>query len=174
MKLIQTITLSSAQANIEFTSIPQTFTDLVILTSLRTSGTESNSIVTRIRPNSATSGLSTRVLNGSGSGTPSSFSDTNAYAAFQAVSGYTANTFQNGQIYIPNYSSTTTAKSMSVDSVSENNATLARQMIAANLWNSTTAITSLLIIPEFGNFESGTTISLYGILKGSDGITTAS
>jgi hypothetical protein len=61
-----------------------------------------------------------------------------------------------------------------VDTVSENNATAAFQRIIAGLNNSTAAITSINFFPSSGNFVAGSTISLYGITKGSDGIVTTS
>jgi hypothetical protein len=46
-------------------------------------------------------------------------------------------------------------------------------MISAGLWSNTAAITSLTFLPESGTqFEIGTTISLYKITSGSDGIVT--
>jgi len=174
MKLIESKTLGTAAASIEFTSIPQDGTDLVVLLSLRSDTTDAgNGILVRLRPNSTTTNLTTRDLYGTGS---SSGSDTGTvnYASYQVASDFTANTFSNTSIYIPNYASTTLAKSSSLHTVTENNATRALSGIVANLWNSTTAISSLLIIPQTGNFVTGSTASLYKITKGSDGIVTTS
>jgi hypothetical protein len=64
---------------------------------------------------------------------------------------------------------------MSVDAVNENNATSAQQEIRAWLWSETSAITSLTISAIGANqMVAGTTISLYKITKGSDGIVTTS
>ena len=172
MQLIQTLTVGSGgAASIDFTSIPQTFTDLVILFSGRSNR---NAIFDNIRvqPNGATTGVSSRMLYGNGSGA-SSF--TEAY-----VSGYTggnnatASTFGNSSIYIPNYTSSN-QKSFSIDSVSENNGTEAQQVLTAGLWTGTSAITSIILDQGDGTtWLQYTSASLYGILKGSDGVTTVS
>ena len=171
MKLIATQTLATAAASIEFTSIPQDGTDLVVLTSLRNTTATSGWADAFIRPNGATTNLSSRVLYGTGSGT-GSLTDTNIY--HQAVNGSaTANTFSNSIIYITNYAGNT-AKSISVDTVTEQNTTAALQAITAGLWNNTAAITSLTIVPTADSFAAGCIISLYKITKGSDGIVTTS
>jgi hypothetical protein len=89
-------------------------------------------------------------------------------------SGSTSNTFSNLSVYIPNYTGST-AKGVSIDSVTENNGTNAFQVIAAHLTNSTSAVTSIgFFSTTSSSFLTGTTISLYGITKGSDGIVTTS
>jgi hypothetical protein len=176
MKLIETKTLGTAAASIEFTSIPQTFTDLVILFSFRNS-TDSYGGSARFNGDTSTSNYSSRRLFGNGTA-PASDSNTSLgrFTFFGGVSSLaTANTFGNGSLYIPNYTSAT-AKSMSADTVSENNATLSYQVIDAGLWNQTAAITAVSIFPAAGSTDmvAGSTFSLYGITKGSDGIVTTS
>jgi hypothetical protein len=85
----------------------------------------------------------------------------------------TSNTFGNGEIYIPNYLSGT-AKSFSSDSVAENNGTEGWQVIQANLWSGTDAITSIELDPALGTFVQYSSATLYGILAGSDGIVAVS
>jgi len=172
MKLIETKTLGTAAASIEFTSIPQTFTDLVLVVSGRSTGSlASGGSLLAFRPNGSSSNLSRRSLTGDGSAA-SSASDTTIYGRI-VPSDHTASTFGNSSFYIPNYTGSTN-KSVSVDAVSENNATAARIELTAGLWSQTTAITSITILSESGNLDTGTTASLYGILKGSDGIVTTS
>ena len=170
MKLIETKTLGTAAASIEFTSIPQTFTDLVVWVSTRDT---TGSVTSGISINGSFLNLSSRLLQGVGSGTPSS-SSSSGIDVITASSSRTANTFSSGQIYIPNYASTTTSKSLSIDSTEENNATESFMRITAGLYSSNTAITSLAITSGGGTFAIGSTISLYGITKGSDGIVTTS
>jgi hypothetical protein len=170
MKLIESKTLGTAQASIEFTSIPQDGTDLVLLLSTRIDSTNGTLI---IQFNGSSSNYSARRLDGYGSGSPASSSTTNPWFAFTNISTYTSNTFANSSLYIPNYTSSA-AKSISSDNVSENNATAAEAIILAGLWNDSSAITSILIDPLTGNLVAGTIISLYKITKGSDGIVTTS
>jgi hypothetical protein len=169
MTLIETKTLGTAAAAIEFTSIPQDGTDLVAVVSARSSST-GNTI--NITFNGDTTGYSNRALQGSGSAA-SSFANFNRYAALVTASNETISTFSNNTIYIPNYTGTSN-KSYSTDGVSENNATESYMALIAGLWSNTAAITSLLLSPLSGNFDAGSTVSLYKITKGSDGIVTTS
>jgi hypothetical protein len=173
MTLIETKVLGAAAASIEFTSIPQTFTDLVIVASgrsERTAGFEDYLIAF----NGSSANFSWRRLGGQGSGSPYSDSGTTGRLGQINTDFATANTFGNLVAYIPNYT-TATNKSVSVDHVTENNATQAFQEIIALLWSNTAAITSFTLTTTNGfNFKAGTIISLYGVLKGSDGIVTTS
>lgn len=171
MTLIETKTLGSAQANIEFTSIPQDGTDLIVLLSDRMATANDTSIY--IEFNGSTTGYNMTRLGGTGS---SIFSQ--AFSEQIAASGqnanFTANTFGNDSIYIPNYTSST-SKTWSSDCVTENNATGAYSQIIAGLWSGTSAITSLLLKINGGsNLAAGTTVSLYKITKGSSGGVTVS
>jgi hypothetical protein len=172
MKLIETKTLTGTQASIEFTSIPSTFTDLVAVCSLRATGVSDGSQV-YLEINGSASSFTNRTLYGTGA-SALSFSGTIGYAGFYSGSGDTANTFGNNIVYIPNYTGSTN-KSISIDTVYETNATSAYQGIQAQLWANTAAITSLLFKPTpSASWVAGSIISLYGILKGSDGIVTTS
>jgi hypothetical protein len=172
MKLIESKTLGTAQASIEFTSIPQDGTDLVLLISARSSQSFTGDNL-YISFNGTTTDYSRRQLRGNGSSASSASDEPRRFAVYPGNSS-TSNTFGNATLYIPNYTSNV-AKSYSSDSVGENNATLAEQSIIAGLWNRTDAITSITISDDDGgNLVAGSTISLYKITKGSDGIVTTS
>jgi hypothetical protein len=175
MKLIETKTLVSAAASIEFTSIPQDGTDLVVVALLRSNraspDTEDSG---KVEFNNSSSNFSWRRLRGDGSNANSGNGTDNLLFQNQNAGGTTANTFSSVQMYISNYTLTIN-KSFSVDSVNENNATLAWSSILAGLWSNTSAITSIKVLPNVGTqWVAGSTISLYKITKGSDGITTVS
>jgi hypothetical protein len=171
MQVIQHQELASAQASITFSSIPQTFTDLVLMLSLRATASGTN--VGAVSFNGSTSNFSLRLLQGDGSGVSSANYSAN-YAGIFGGSTMTANTFGNATIYIPNYAGSTN-KSFSVDAVTENNATLAFQNIQAGLWSNTAAITSIAIsFLSGGDWAQYSSATLYGITKGSDGIVTVS
>jgi hypothetical protein len=176
MKLIETKTIGTPQAAIEFTSIPQSFTDLVITLSGRCTLSATNySFLLNFNGDGGTN-YTQRRLYGAGSGTPQSDGAANNTIPATINGGAeTANTFSNYQFYIPNYSGSTT-KSVSMDGVSENNATLAYQFLGAYLWNNTNGISSFSFTLNgvSNTWVAGSTISLYGILKGSDGIVTTS
>ena len=175
MQLIETKTLGTATTSIEFTSIPQDGTDLYIVCSLRQVNSAVSSLNVSFNGVGGTS-YSDRTLEGNGSTVGSGNRTSQAVIRITGVigSGQTANTFSNIQYYIPNYSGSTN-KSVSIDGVTENNATEAFQNIVAGLFSNTAAITSVLFTNGSGtNFVIGSTISLYKITKGSDGIVTTS
>jgi hypothetical protein len=173
MKLIETITLGTVVSSITFTSIPQTFTDLVLKISSRSTG-DSSGINLRINSDASTIN-DIRTLRGSGSVTYTDlYSNQPAIYLFdQTQSTYTANTFSNIEAYIPNYTGAT-FKSVSNDSVTENNGSTAGLTIAAGIYKNTNAVTSLFLLDGGHSFVVGSTFSLYGITKGSDGIVTTS
>ena len=170
MQIIQHQELASAQASITFSSIPQTFTDLYLVFSIRQDSSGVNQAL--IEFNSSSSNFSFRVLEGSGSAA-SSGSNVFNYAGLVQGSASTSNTFASNSMYIPNYTSSA-AKSFSTDAVTENNATAAFQHLVASLWNNTAAINSIAIKPASGNLVQYSSATLYGITKGSDGIVTVS
>ncbi len=168
MKLIQTQTLGSAQPSITFSSIPGNFTDIQAVLTLRATTTNSTyrTFGVLLSLNGSTTGFATRALDGSGS-SASSFTETR-FMARMPDNAVTANTFGNISIYFPNYAGSSN-KSYSVDSVTENNETVAYQTILAGLWSNTAAINSATFTAESGNFAIGSTISLYGIGGTGDG-----
>jgi hypothetical protein len=168
MQLIQTQTLGSSQAAITFSSIPATFTDLFLQVSVRSTNADDNLY---FKFNNTTSNTSWRNLLGFGSGVLSQSGS--GYLAAGGVRSNTASTFTNIGVYIPNYASAN-AKSASVDSTSEENGTTGYKFIVANLWNDTTAINRIDFYLQGGSLTQYSSISLYGIKSGSDGIVTVS
>lgn len=164
--LLETITVGAAgAASVTFNNIPQSgYTDLVIRVSARCDRAQTATLnLIRFNGDSG-SNYSLRTIVGDGS-TASSASATNTtqmwdYGLPAATS--TASTFGNSEIYIPNYTGST-QKSVSVDGVSENNATSANAGLVANLWQSTAAITSITITANSSNYVQHSTFSLYGI-----------
>ena len=168
-KLIAKTTLGSAASSIEFTSIPGTYTDLLCVASARSSFTSASVHfrVVDIRPNGATTNLSSRQLYGAGSTAGSESFASNIYAYITNNSG-TTSTFGAIEIYIPNYAGSTN-KSISVTSLAESNDASKNIMSAlAGLWSSTTAISSLELNAATAagvQFMSGSSFYLYGITK---------
>jgi hypothetical protein len=160
-KIAATTVGSGGAANIEFTSIPATYTDLVVFFSVRNSA---GGIDVNIQFNSSTSNLSSKYLYGNGSSVASGTGASSIEMVGMTKSTWTANTFGNVQVYIPNYASSN-FKPVSVDSVNEQNATEAWEVITTGLWSNTSAITSLKLLPGTGNFVQYSTATLYGIKK---------
>jgi hypothetical protein len=164
-KLIDKNTLTSNQNSVSFTGLgaySSDYTDLAIFISGRCtiSDTFRGSYISF---NGSTSNFSGIYLQGAGSGTPASGSLARYIGANPAATA-TANTFGNKWIYIPNYSSSNN-KSFSVDSVAENNATLAFAELMAGLWSNTAAITSISFAHDVNDFATGSSFYLYGIKK---------
>ena len=155
---IATVTVGSGgAANIQFTSIAASWTDLLIKISGRS---DANNVGIDIALNGVTTNQSYRRLRGDGSAASST-----TLTALRVINGYstaTANTFGNTEVYIPNYAGSTN-KSLSADGVNENNATEAYADLGAGLWSNTAAITSITLTPNLGNFAQYSTATLYGI-----------
>lgn len=153
---------SGGAASIDFTSIPSTYTDLLIKLSVR-GEVPAVQVVNRIKINSLTSGYADKYLFGSGSTTGSgSFSTAIGFIGDANAATSTANTFSNQEIYIPNYAGTS-AKSYSVDSVQETNATTAYAELTAGFNSTTSAIMEISFSLASGNFAQHSTAYLYGV-----------
>ena len=160
--LIATTTVGSGGAStISFASIPQTYTDLLIVVSAR--GNASATVDSlRLKFNNSTSNFSSRLLFGSGSA-PGFGSYSFGLAGDMNASNATASIFSSHSVYIPNYAGST-FKSCSVDCVQENNITESYQEMVAVLWSDTSAITSIQLYPGTSTLIlQYSSASLYGI-----------
>ena len=162
-ELIEAKTLGSAASSITFTSIPGTYTDLLVKFSARSDRSAQPDSPIRLYPNGSSTGITLRYIEGNGtsasSGTQAVFG---AYIGEVPASTATASTFGNGEIYIPNYTSSN-HKSIQSDVVTENNTTAVKTQMFAYLWSNTAAITSLQINDGLANFVTNSTFYLYGI-----------
>lgn len=164
VKIATTTVGAGGTSAITFSSIPSTYTDLCLKFSLRTTRGTFTADLIRVDFNGSSSSQSLRLIEGSGTTVGNlSLSTTQVVSATTSVS--TANTFSNGELYIPNYTSST-HKSISADTVTENNAVQGPLYLAAGLWSNTAAITSISLT----NVNSATIVqyssaTLYGILK---------
>jgi hypothetical protein len=155
-KLINSTTVGAGgAASISFTSIPQTYTDLVLKFSARNSSTATNIFVTI---NGATAYASNRLY----AGGSSVASDT--YTGFYITpNDFTANIFGSSEAYFTNYTNAL-GKSFAILSLGENNSSQAYMVVGAGTDPTTSAITSVGIVPESSNtFRQYTTAYLYGI-----------
>ncbi len=162
---------SGGAANIEFTSIPGTYTDLVLKVSVRDNRPTNVSQYLEISFNNSASTYNIVDLYGNGINlTSSSTNDLGANKPYTYINaaGATASTFSNCEIYIPNYTSSN-AKSFSIDSITENNGasvypanTLAG--LHAARWSGTSAITSIKLLGyNSTTLQQHSTATLYGI-----------
>lgn len=155
---------SGGAATLAFSSIPSTYTDILLVTSLR--DVTSGGGVAKITFNGSTSSYTARQIVGNGS---SVYTDTSYGGSYYSAegssvaSGYTANTFSNGSFYIPAYAGNKN-KSIVTDTVVETNATTSYATLSGGLWSNTSAIDSITITQySSGTFAQYSTAYLYGI-----------
>lgn len=175
---IQTVTVGAGgAASIDFTSIPGTYTDLMVVLSLRVNNA-SNGTDALVQFNSDSTGANYSWRRFTGNGATASDSGS-GYRLLGLTNGgaETSNTFGSMSAYIPNYTGST-QKTYSVDTITENNSAIGNtyfQQLVAGKWTGTAAITSLTInlngSQAFVQYSSAT---LYGITKGSSGGVTVS
>lgn len=164
--LASTTVNSSAITTIEFTSIPQTYTDLVIKVSARMDRAVTRQSLNVWFNNSTGSWVGRRFA---AYDTNSLLSDTASTTYYQIPQGTgtnaTASTFSNSEYYIPNYTSSNN-KSIISDSVTENNSSTAWIIdLGIGFWSNTAAITSIKIDGNGWDFLQYSTATLYGIKK---------
>lgn len=159
---IATYTLSSAIAEITFSNIPSTYTDLFVVAQVPNAN---NSGGLRWRVNGDTSGnYSYTVLEGTGA---SAISQRGANDTAGATSWSSSMSTTNGvvaTIHLFSYSNTNVFKS-ALATASSPNVLVSR---VVNLWRSTASISSLTLgagggFPTAMTFSIGSTFSLYGI-----------
>ena len=169
--LIASNTLSSSAASVTFSSIPGTYTDLVLRISARSSRSAAfDTFQVTINSDAATN-YSQTTLYGNSS-TTLSFrytSDTSAFVNFFNGNTATSSTFSSNEFYFPNYA-VASNKPWSAFSVSENNSASADSAFVsaeAFLWRNTAAITSISLKSAYAgvNIASGSSFWLYGIKK---------
>jgi hypothetical protein len=154
---IATTTLGSNAASYTFSSIPSTYTDLVIVVSCRGTG---NSVM-RFQINGDTgSNYSDTQLYGNGTTAGSGRDSSVTYSYLGAFGMATAtSTFDVSVINFMNYANTTTYKTV----LSRNNEVSNGTNATVGLWRNTAAITSITLLKGTGDFTTGSTFTLYGI-----------
>ena len=155
---IATTTLGSATASYTFSSIPSTYTDLVLIVNAAittgssyysvqfNSDTGSNYSATRLRGNgsSATSGRDTSV--------------TQIWTSSGAT--ITTTSLENNLIMnIMNYANTSTYKTV----IGRDNAASVETNAYVGLWRSTSAINTIKVSIASSTFIAGSTFTLYGL-----------
>lgn len=153
-------------ATMDFSSIPGTYTDLLLKITTRDTAATANTGAVKVTVNASATTYTNRNVRGAGTGTPTSSSAVTTYidaglGSTMPTAGNTASTFSNIEIYITNYAGSTN-KSFSVDAVGENNATAAYAGTLAGLWSTTSAITAISIAATT-LFSQYSTATLYGI-----------
>ena len=153
---IASTTLTAAAASYTFSSIPSTYTDLLIIAV----GNSTAAADLWMQVNGDTgSNYSTTQLSGTGTSALSqrSANRTNFNINFNAYMSTTV--AANYIIQLQNYSNTTTNKTILARSSNANQGVDA----TVGLWRSTAAITSITLLNNGSTFASGSTFVLYGV-----------
>jgi hypothetical protein len=155
---IATQTVGTATQTITFSSIPQTYTDIVVASAIQVSG----NVNVWVRFNSDTgSNYSFTTLQGNGSTGVSgrSANDTKIQLDSVAYPYFAGTGFSPNLVHVFNYSNATVYKTCLLRA---NNATVGVSLFCG-LWRNTAAITSISFIAGAVNFSVGTTFTLYGV-----------
>jgi len=154
---IETRTISSNASAVVFSSIPQTYTDLICvidsrftLTSGRYFGVQCNS--------DASSNYGTQYMAGTGSSAISAFFGDNV---LRIGNGSNSNARSTAFLHVAGYSNTTTY-TVSISRCSSNEYAISY----TSSWRNNAAVTTLTFVPDTtdGNqFLSGSTFTIYGI-----------
>ena len=159
---IATQTLSATASSVTFSSIPGTYTDLV----LTVNAGESSNAPVYLRVNGLTTSIySNTWIRGDGSAASSSRYNTTALGGagfnldnFSAFPPFPADFSGIGIYNLMNYSNTTTNKTVLLRHASAN-----WSMVNVGLIQTTNAITSINVYPFAANWTIGSTFTLYGI-----------
>jgi hypothetical protein len=153
-------------ANIEFTSIPATYTDLKVVASVRTSAlTTIGNETLDLQINSLTTGYSGKQLYGGGGTATGALNRNNVVVSTIVAANDTTSAFSSVDIYLPNYAGSN-QKAYSVDAVADSNSTTVYELdLTAKLNSTTSAITTLKLLCSSGNFVQYSSATLYGIKK---------
>lgn len=158
--------LGAAAASVTFSSIPQTYEDLVIVFNGR--GTDAGAdVAIRLQFNGDTAAnydyeqaffQNTATVN-------QQSAQTSIWAVQVPAAGSTAGFAGTAVIEITNYKNTTFHKQTSSTGGENRTGTGPRTMATWGQWKNTAAITSVIVSPSSGNWDVGTTISLYARVK---------
>ena len=154
---IATVTASGGSSTqLVMSSIPDTYTDLVLICSINYDSTSSN-ILLRYNGDSG-SNYSTTILSGNGSSATSAGYSNSSSGWLTDYYGGTANEYFTKIINIMNYSNNTTYKT----AIARSSSASREAEAGVGLWRSTSKITSITLISG-ANFNAGSTFTLYGI-----------
>lgn len=158
---IATTTLGSAASSITFSSIPGTYTDLrLVMTYTATNGANG-----WFRFNSDTGGnYSLTMLHGSGS-SANSYRMTNETRLDVVQSLGTGNSTAIALINLDIFSYAGSTNKTILSEVNADNNGAGNITRSVGLWRNTSAINTITILLSSGNYSTGTTATLYGILK---------
>ena len=151
---IATYTAPSNIANYTFSSIPSTYTDLILVANGKNDSAGNRALYVRFNGDSGTN-YSLTQMQGDGTNATSNRASNQNQSALGNFLNNTTITISHFQ----NYSNTSINKTI----VNRSNAASTVVQTNVNLWRSNSAISSILLFLNADNFATGTTFTLYGI-----------
>lgn len=163
---IATTTLGSATGSYTFSSIPGTYTDLII--DLTGTSTAAVNVALRFNGNNTGTSYSWTTLNNRsespGTAVVSARTANVSYLYANQYTAFTTNAIAQSKINIMNYSNTTTNKTLLIRSATApGNTTFSGNEVIVGMWRNTNAITSVQIIADGSTFAAGSIFTIYGI-----------
>lgn len=150
---LATQTLGSAVSSVTFSSIPQGYTDLVVV--FNGSTTSGNLVKVQFNGDTTDSNYSSTLMWGNGSSAASS----RYSVGWTFVIPDAGNAMQNVLVNVMNYSNSTTYKTY----LARANQPGASVTAAVGMWRNSAAITSLTLAVSGNQFTTGSTFTIYGI-----------
>lgn len=153
--IVSSTVTGSSTTTITFSSIPATYTDLVVVSNYKSAG--NNYLMMRFNGDTGTNYSRTEML-GTGSSI-TNFRGTNEAYAYISSTYAPTGTMGTFVTHIMNYANTGVFKTL----ISSANNTDIGPSSVVNLWRSTSAINTILITPIGTGYDVGSTFTLYGI-----------
>jgi len=161
--LLDSVTLATAASSVTFSSIDQSYGDLILVVTGSRSAT--GNVGLRVQFNSDTGNNYHVVkMSGDGSTAASSADSPNDYVEGSNSRSFSAVSISTATVQIMDYSATDKHKSTLARS-SRADASEGYAYASASRWASTLAVTSLLAYLASGSFSVGSTLNLYGVAK---------
>jgi hypothetical protein len=163
LTLISSSTLGTAASSFTFSSVPQTYDMLLVKWSTRCSATNGGYQVYSVFGSfngsniSANTGLA-------GAGSVFAYTGPTYQIGWMPDAAAPANMFGISEMKIPNYASTTTYKAIATETTCATTSSgVDYTGIVTSSWQSNSAITSVTLTSEAGNFVANSSFYLYGI-----------
>jgi len=159
--VLETVTLTSSASSVTFSSIDQSYADLVL--QMEAVATSSNTPKVRFNSDSGSNYYSVS-MQGLANGNTGSYSSTSNFLTVQVANVKTKPSLFTVQVF--DYSATDKHKSALSRCVAvEDDGSLDRVGAVAARWANTSAITSITLDGSTGSWDTGSTFTLYATTK---------
>jgi hypothetical protein len=163
-QLISSYTVTSGgTSSVTFSSIPQTYTNLIIQGSIKSVRNDSNDWM-RININSGTTANVSVNIIGDGNGPSAYGSSSPQEFSIEGGNSNTTNVFGSFTLLFGNYSNTSFSKTLNVETVTEESVSVGYANLFASSFNTTSAISSINLYPQYSSsIAQYSTFYLYGL-----------